>query len=177
MHEWPCHVILMLKQIIAAMALCAAALPVMAQDAEPGHLTPAEQEFATLVTWEGRWTVAETEALEIVFELTARGTVLIERWETARGLHSMTVYHLDGESVLATHYCPQGNQPRLETGPGSLGPLHFTFRDASDLDPDESHAHELWFEVQDDGTIRRSEIYQSDDGPGEPTHYTLKRKS
>lgn len=138
--------------------------------------SPADQ-FALMKSWEGRWQVAETDALEIVFELTARGSVVVERWETRAGLHSMTIYHMDGDRLIATHYCPQGNQPRLEVAGEYSGEIRFAFRDVTDLDSDESHTHELWFTPGIDGAIRRSEIYTRESGLQEPGHYTLSRKS
>ena len=137
-------------------------------------LTPAEQ-FELIRSWEGRWKVAETSALEIVFESTARGSTMVERWETQSGLHSITVYHLDGDALLATHYCPQGNQPRLEAHVGEQGEIRFEFRDVTDLGEGESHTHDLWFTPGADGTIRRSEIYLGNEGLQEPGHYTLSR--
>ena len=142
--------------------------------APPKILSPSEQ-FALIRSWEGRWDVAETSALRIVFKTTARGSAIVERWETAAGLHSMTVYHMDGEALVATHYCPQGNQPRLESRDARGGEIHFAFRDVTDLDIGESHAHALWFTPGADGTLQRSEVYHSEDGLQPPSVYTLTR--
>ena len=162
----------MIKPALTALALLAAASPVLAhEDAPPS----AEQQFAEIASWEGRWKVAETDALQIVFEITARGKTVVERWETANGLHSMTVYHLDGGHVIATHYCPQGNQRRLDSMPGEDGRIAFAFRDITGLDEGESHAFALDWVMRGDGTLVRTEVYRSADGPGEPGRYTLAR--
>lgn len=159
----------------AFLAIALAATSVHAQDEVTIELpTPAEQ-FETIRSWEGRWKVAETQALQIVFETTARGTAMIERWETQAGLHSITVYHMDGDALVATHYCPQGNQPRLETRSSANGDIRFAFRDVTGLDKGESHTHDLWFSPAADGSIRRSEVYRGADGLQEPSHYTLRR--
>lgn len=121
--------------------------------------------------------MAETDALEIVFEIAARGQTVIERWETASGLHSITTYHLDGEKVIATHYCPQGNQPRLETVAGDMDHIAFAFRDITGLDEGESHAFSLDFTFNNDGSLLRSETYRSADGVGGPSSYKLTRSS
>ena len=160
----------MLKPAFAALALLATASPALADDPAP---TAAEQQFARIAGWEGRWKVAETDALEIVFEITARGKTVVERWETAAGLHSMTVYHLDGDAVVATHYCPQGNQPRLETTSGDPGTISFIFRDITDLDPGEAHTQTLVYAPQADGSLVRTEVYMGEDGPQAPGTYTL----
>jgi hypothetical protein len=159
----------------ASLAIALVAVPVCAEDNEAIAPPTSAEQFETIRSWEGRWRVAETQALEIVFETTARGTAVVERWETQSGLHSITVYHMDGEALVATHYCPQGNQPRLETAPSANGDIRFALRDISDLDKGESHTHDLWFSPAGDGTIRRSEIYRGEDGLQEPSHYTLRR--
>ena len=164
------HNAVMTKPLLAALALFAAAPPAFADSPAP---SPTEQQFAQIAAWEGRWTVAETDALEIVFEITARGKTVVERWETATGLHSMTVYHLDDDTVVATHYCPQGNQPRLETVAGDAGTISFRFRDITDLDPGEAHTQTLVFAPQADGSLKRTEVYLGDDGPQAPGTYTL----
>lgn len=159
----------------ALCALAAMTTPLFAATDDSGATLTPEEQFALISSWEGRWQVAETSALEIVFEKTARGSAMIERWETQAGLHSITVYHMDGDALMATHYCPQGNQPRLETRAVASGEIRFTFRDVSDLDEGEGHTHDLWFTPGENETIRRSEIYRSGEELGEPSHYTLKR--
>jgi hypothetical protein len=101
---------------------------------------------------------------------------MVERWETTTGLHSMTIYHMDGEALVATHYCPQGNQPRLDSRGAASGEIRFAFRDVTDLDAGESHTHELWFTPGADGTLRRSEVYRGEDGLQAPSQYTLGRQ-
>jgi hypothetical protein len=164
-----------LRTTALAMALLPAA-SMASPDTTPGLLTPPEQ-FELIRSWEGRWQVAESTALHIVFEATARGSAMVERWETIAGLHSMTIYHMDGENLVATHYCPQGNQPRLESRDAASGELRFAFRDVTDLDAGEAHTHALWFTPGADGTLQRSEVYRGEDGLQPPSVYTLTRSS
>lgn len=119
--------------------------------------------FDRLKRLEGSWRNAADPAspLRIRFSTTARGTVLVEEW-TAKGRpHSLTLYHRDGPRLLATHYCPQGNQPRLVLHSGAPV-LRFSFRDATDLDEkSESHQHALAFDLSDPARPVRSETYRS----------------
>lgn len=84
---------------------------------------------------------------------------------------SMTVYHMDGAALIATHYCPQGNQPRLQYREESSNErLHFTFRDATNLpDPNIAHQHEFWIRFHADGTFARDETYLEDGEAGSET--------
>jgi hypothetical protein len=84
--------------------------------------------------------------------------VLVESWEARGKPHSLTVYHRDGQRLIATHYCPQGNQPRLALGPGSL---RFSFLDATGLGTGESHLTELNFDLSNPARPVRSEVYRA----------------
>lgn len=98
----------------------------------------------------------------ITFELTAKGSTLMETWNSKGKKHSLTVYHLNGENLMATHYCPQGNQPRLHLSKDStLDKLSFSYLDATNLKSiDHSHQHSLGFEIGAAGQkVLRSESY------------------
>ena len=138
----------------------------------------AEEAFAQLTRMVGTWRPADKpeSPIRIRFYLTARGTVLVESWEARGQPHSLTIYHRDGEALLATHYCPQGNQPRLALAGRDPSGLHFVFRDATDLDPaKESHQHDLWFDLTDPERPVRGETYSSKDGPEAPERMQLVR--
>ncbi len=135
----------------------------------PAAASPAATGFRQLSGLVGIWRDAERSEspLRIRFYLTAGGTVLVESWERAGGQpHSLTLYHRDGAALIATHYCPQGNQPRLALAPSAKG-LTFTFRDATDLDAGESHLHDLGFDLTNPNRPIRSEVYRKDNKPEE----------
>ena len=139
-----------------------------------------EDAFARLKQLVGVWRRADgpKSSLRIRFYLTARGTVLVESWEASGQPHSLTLYHRDGNALLATHYCPQGNQPRLALKGRDTSGLHFALRDATDLDlATESHQHDLWFDLTDPNRPVRSEIYFSKDRPGTQERLQLVRSS
>jgi hypothetical protein len=149
--------------LLALAALCSSAA---VAKPEP---TAADRAFQQLSALVGTWRNADKPAssLRIHFYLTAGGTVLVESWEGGGKPHSLTIYHRDGPALLATHYCPQGNQPRLALRDRDAHGLHFAFRDATDLDPaTESHQHDLWFDLSDPARPVRAEIYYGKDGPG-----------
>jgi hypothetical protein len=145
------------------IALTALALA-FAQPA-PAEASPAATAFQQLSGLVGTWRNADRpqSPLRIRFYLTAGGTVLVESWERTDGQpHSLTLYHRDGANLIATHYCPQGNQPRLALATSGKS-LAFTFRDATDLDSGESHLHDLGFDLTDPNRPIRSEVYRQDD--------------
>ena len=140
--------------------------------AQPGPLRP-DQAFQTLKSFVGDWQgVTESgRQFQVSYRLTANDTVLIETWTMSPTRQSMTVYHMDGEALIATHYCPQGNQPRLQyRADTSNERLHFTFRDATNLpDPNVAHQHEFWIRRHADGTFARNETYLENGEAGSET--------
>ena len=71
--------------------------------------------------------------------------MLVETWLRNDKKHSFTLYHLGNENLMATHYCPQGNQPRLKlTNNSTTSDLRFSFFDATNLaNLASSHQHSL----------------------------------
>lgn len=126
----------------------------------------ALQTFERLKSLQGTWVKADSENSDfyIDFAFTANGTVLMENWMYKGNTHSVTVYHLNGENVIATHYCPQGNQPRLVSQTASTSnDIAFAFLDATNLLPEASHQHSLAFEIIDTDTVVRHESYKKGD--------------
>ncbi|MFW2341663.1 hypothetical protein [Brevundimonas sp.] len=132
--------------------------------AQPGTSAMA---FETMKEAVGTWRPADRpdSPLRIRFYLTAGGTVLVEEWTRNGQPHSLTLYHRDGADLIATHYCPQGNQPRLAVQPqADPGVIRFAFRDVTDLDPaNESHAVALVFDLSNEQVLVRQETYRRND--------------
>ena len=118
--------------------------------AEHASVMAAEQALQRLQTLVGTWKREGAGAADfrIRFETTAGGSVLVETWLAGDRPHSLTLYHADGERLMATHYCPQGNQPRLLLDRASTPErMAFRFHDATNLaDPEKSHQHALGFD-------------------------------
>src|SRR5918998_1571273 len=172
-----------MRFLIALIVITQAASQASAQpDVAATHTSPekisAEDAFAQLTRLVGVWRPADKpeSSLRIRFYLTAGGTVLVESWEAGGKPHSLTLYHRDGEALLATHYCPQGNQPRLALAGRDASGLHFVFRDATDLEPaTEKHQHDLWFDLSNPERPIRGETYSGKDGPEAPDRLHLVR--
>lgn len=169
------------------LRICASALvcaPLAAQSFADEQVAPAASQapatlaFDQLKDLAGTWRVADREdhPLRIRFYLTAGAKTLVESWEVGDRSHSLTIYHRDGDALLATHYCPQGNQPRLEMVPGEDGEIRFTLRDVTDLDAEtEQHQHDLSFDLADASRIVRSEQYKDGEGGMHPSSLVLER--
>ena len=74
--------------------------------------------FERLKALEGTWEAAAVNGAKSTtsFELTAGGTVLVERYSNPAlpgGGHMVTAYHLDGAALILTHYGIAKYQPTL----------------------------------------------------------------
>jgi hypothetical protein len=129
----------------------------------------AADAFAGLKTLKGEW-ISKTDGVHVTYDVVSGGNALVE---TLEGM--VSVYHLDGDSVLMTHYCSSGNQPRLRAVkfPSSLGVLDFQFVDITNLRSGEHHINGLKFEFLGPDHVR--ETWTSQDDAGQPTIFDLKR--
>lgn len=139
------------------VALIAAAPPSPAVDAWEG-LGRLEG------TWEARGEGGRVTRAS--YRFISNNTVLVETYVTPSGRETMTLYHPDGAQVVATHYCAQGNQPRLHMDRTTTGDRWlFTFMDATNL-PDGKAAHLTQLELRVAGkTLERVETYVENGTP------------
>ena len=129
--------------------------------AQPAADDPASAAYKKLRALVGAWQPADRpdSPLRIRFYETAKGSVLVEAWERVGTPHSLTLYHRDGPRLIATHYCPQGNQPRLALTADTTR-IRFAYQDATDLGAGESHLHDLTFDLTDPQRPVRGETYR-----------------
>jgi len=103
--------------------------------------------FARLKALEGTWEAAVVNGHKAttVFELTAGGSVLLERYSNPAlpgGGQMVSAYHLDGPNLILTHYCIAKNQPTLkaERFDAATSEIQFEFLRGSNL-PDDNAGH------------------------------------
>ena len=96
----------------------------------------AQKAFETMKTLVGSWqgTVMGI-SINLTIRLASSGTAILHE-ATADGKrppnHEITMFYVDGDRLLATHYCDAGNRPRWE---GKLSPdgktIEFNFLDVT----------------------------------------------
>lgn len=148
--------------VLGLVVLLAVTLPATARATESAA-SIFKQLKSLLGEWDGKF--ADGRAHSVSYRLTADGSVLVETWTLGPERESITLYHLDGDQLVATHYCPQGNQPRLQWVPGGdPKTLSFAFRDGTHLQvPKGSHQHAFWIRLQDEASYVRDETYVTND--------------
>lgn len=122
-------------------------------------------------TWHG--TTDDGAAVDVTYQPIAGDSALAETFG-APTRATMTLYHPDHGGLVATHYCAQGNQPRLRAVSVDANQVRFAVADVTDLDRDEAHLVSLAFEFTPD-RFDRIEDYQASDGSIERTRWHFTR--
>lgn len=116
-----------------------------AQPAAAATLTPAQAAFERLKKLDGHWSATSTKGWTetMTFRTMAAESAVVETSLNAHPDEAMTtVFHMDGDRLLLTHYCVAKNQPRLMATEFADGgrTVTFTFLDATNL-PTRDHGH------------------------------------
>lgn len=87
-----------------------------ASDARAVERTKSMIAFQQLATLVGEWKGEKggTE-IKLMYTLTADGSALMEEFRPDKGPVMITMFTVDGDHLLATHYCSAGNQPNMST--------------------------------------------------------------
>ena len=127
--------------------LFALALAAGSGAAATAPVVDAPAAFERLKALEGNWESSRPGAQPAVtrFELVANGTVLMEHYSNPAmpgGGHMVSAYHLDGDTLVLTHYCIAKNQPTLRADrfDAATGEIQFEFLRATNL-PDQNTGH------------------------------------
>jgi len=76
----------------------------------------SEAAFDRLASLKGEWT-GEAFGMKttLIYTLTANGSALMEQCRPEKGHEMITMFTIDGEHLIATHYCSAKNQPQMAT--------------------------------------------------------------
>jgi len=141
-----------MKQHLLIASILAASAIAVAEPPKPTESTSAAAAFARLKNLVGEW--ESPNKSHITYELIANGTALVERDLIPNEPEMLTVYFLDGDRLLLTHYCMAGNQPRMQARriDTASGEIDFDFLDATNLaSPAAGHMHSAKFKLIDNG--------------------------
>jgi hypothetical protein len=96
----------------------------------------AQKSFDRLKTLAGSWVgTVDGKPMEISLRVTSMGSALIHEMTVGgRPDDPITMFHVDGDRLLMTHYCDAGNQPRFV---GKMAPsgktVEFEFLDVTNF--------------------------------------------
>ena len=125
--------------------------------APTGDAAARQQLLDTVKSLAGRWETTGFDGKKATFEIaTTAGGSAVRELMYPGGAHEMTnMYHLDGDSLVLTHYCAGGNQPRMRARAGAMGVLEFRFDSVTDLkSADEPYMGQMTLVVRDANHFR-----------------------
>jgi len=96
--------------------LCAVVTFVLPMAALAAAKTKSEEAFDRLTSLKGEWK-GEMSGVPttLTYTLTANGSALMEECRPRNGREMITMFTVDGDHLIATHYCSAKNQPQLAT--------------------------------------------------------------
>jgi len=146
--------------ILAALVLAAGAVSATpAPAAAPARpASPALEKFKILA---GDWVAAEDGDMvkkgDLVarYAVTASGSAVVETVFPGSEHEMVTVYHADGPDLVLTHFCMEGNQPRMRARGAQGSRFEFAYDGGTNIDPQrDRHMHSASFEFVGADEIR-----------------------
>src|ERR1044071_1709367 len=98
------------------LRLIAASLIIAASAGFAADKSKTETAFERLASLQGEWTgEAFGVPTTLIYTLTANGSALMEQCRPGKGPEMITMFTVDGDHLIATHYCSAKNQPQMAT--------------------------------------------------------------
>jgi len=114
-----------------------------------GKESNAAEAFAKIKTLAGNWEASSSRGKATSsYEVISNGSAVVEHVRVPGEDEMLTVYHLDGNKLVLTHYCTAGNQPQMQAeayDPAS-NQIAFDFTGGGNLsDTNVGHMHNVVF--------------------------------
>ncbi|MGD1148231.1 MAG: hypothetical protein ABR961_09820 [Thermoanaerobaculaceae bacterium] len=108
--------------------------------------TPQWESIKSLVgEWDGYHMEGDRKMpTRVAIRMTGDGSAVMHVIDAGTPHEMVTMFHMDKESLMATHYCSAHNQPRFVAAP-STDPRNvvFEFKDATNIRPGDGHMGRL----------------------------------
>ena len=110
-------------------------LAALAAHAQSGTQQSFDSIKALAGNWEGKTQMSDP--VQVSFRLTAGGSAVVSEiisHMNGKSDDMITMFNMDGDRLLLTHYCEAGNQPRMKASASADGKtLTFDFVDATNI--------------------------------------------
>jgi hypothetical protein len=145
----------------------------------------AASAFEFLKTLAGDWERASGDhehgsgSRAVNFKVTAAGSSIVETYNEGQPSEMISIYHMDGNQLLLTHYCALKNAPimRFEKS-DKPGEIKFAFHGGTNFDPKvDAHVHQGAFEIKNKNTVESNFVAFANGKPQPVGRAILKRKS
>ena len=137
--------------------------------------------FGQVKSLEGTWEMTDEKGntmVAAVFAVSSNGSVVREVMFPGAPHEMTNVYHMDGPTLLVTHYCAEGNQPVMRARTATPGRIAFEFDSITNFtDPSGSYMGELTLVIVDKNHLRQEWVSFKDGKAQAPTVFELKRRA
>jgi hypothetical protein len=135
--------------VVTAAVVLTALLNVSVAVASSDGQKSFEQLKGLVGSWEGK--DANGNPVEVDYRTTSMGSALMSEIKGMEKDNMITMFNLDGQRLLMTHYCATGNQPRMQASMSPDGKtISFEFLDATNLaSPDAGHMQHVVISILD----------------------------
>ena len=146
-------------------------------DSQPASSLVFERLASLVGEWKG---VQDGTEMRVTYTLVADGSTLMEEFRPVNGPAMVTMFSVDGDRLLATHYCSAKNQPQMATeaiADGSGKSVAFSLVRVTGLrSPGAWHNTGLTVTLEDQDHLTQKWTYLSDGKPGTNFfHFTRSR--
>ena len=154
---------------------------VMASATLAAHNTKSEEAFDRLASLQGEWKgVVDGVNITLIYTLTANGSALMEQCRPEKGPEMITMFTIDGDHLIATHYCSAKNQPQMATASIAEPQRQLAFslvRVTGLKSPDAFHNTGLTVIQEDNDHLTQEWLYQAKGKTGKNVfHFTRVRQ-
>ncbi len=113
--------------------------------------TDAHKSFELLKQMEGNWAGKDGKGqpVKVSFRSTAGGSAIMSEIQGHGKENMITMFHMDGDRLLMTHYCGAGNQPRMKVTTADAKSISFEFVDGTNIAPGDGHMQLATFSLPD----------------------------
>lgn len=176
-----------MRKLTTVIILLATAAVASSQETPKASVaqTDAQKAFDKLKTLAGSWdgvlsgtgTPLDGKTMHFTLRVTSTGNAFLHEMTGLPGRPDdpITMFYLDGDSLLLTHYCDAGNRPRMT---GRMSPdgksLEFDFLDVAG-GTQKGHMHHVSFTFKDADHHSEDWTFMLPGGRSGPAHFDLAR--
>ncbi len=143
------------------------------------HGDSAAEKFKKIKSLAGDWQgtrAMDGKTVNATYELVSNGSTVMETLMPADEPNMVTMYHLNGDQIMMTHYCAVNNQPRMESVSSDDGMVKFELKDITNLAKEEDgHMVGMSIAFKDDDHITHTWTFKQE-GKEMPADIVLERK-
>ena len=138
-------------------------------------------DFDRMLALEGEWVELGEDGkpgdqVVSLWQVTAGGTAVMETLDPGGEHEMLTLYHPSGDKLALTHYCPMGNQPRMEAAADG-GTIDFKCAGGDNIPTEDTpHMHAMSLRIVNENNVIATWSHHAGGSEDHSTTLNLVRK-